>query len=145
ASVVALVFVLLIGAALFLDVNQFRPALEQQLASAVGRKVEIGNIRLALFSGSVAVENVSIADDAAFGAEPFVTAKSLKAGIELMPLIFSRSLRVESLVLEQPSVVLLRSPSGTWNFSTLGAAASGKPADASSSPAGAMGLLVRKL
>jgi AsmA protein len=127
-------------------VNQFRPVLEQQLKSAVGRDVTIGRIRLALFSGSVAVDDVRIADDPAFGSAPFVTAKSLRAGVALMPLIFSKTLRVESFVLEQPSVSLVRSSSGTWNFSSLGAAASNKatPTDSSSSSSG-LGVLVRKL
>src|SRR5205807_8344208 len=97
-------------------------------------------------SGSVAVENVSIADDPAFSAAPFVTAKSLKAGVQLLPLIMSRSLHVDSIVLDEPHVALLRTPTGTWNFSTLGAAStkSADTASSASSPAG-MGLLVRKL
>src|SRR5262249_47980160 len=92
-----------------------------------------------------AVEDVSIADDPAFSAAPFVTARSLKAGVELMPLILSRSLRVESFVLDEPAVVLLRSSSGAWNFSSLGAAASAKSSDSSASSSAAMGVLVRKL
>jgi AsmA protein len=145
-----LVVAVLVGAAAFLDVDQFRPMLEQELGSAVGRKVTIGRIRLALLSGSVAVENVSIADDPAYSSSPFLTARTLKAGVELMPLVLSRSLHVDSIVLENPEVVLLRSPSGAWNFSTLGNAASAKrpdPPPASSSPPSAtvMGLLVRKL
>jgi AsmA protein len=146
--IVALLLVVVVGAAAFLDVNQFRPMLEQQLKSAVGRDVTIGRIRLALFSGSVAVDTVRIADDPSFGTAPFVTAKSLKAGVALMPLIFSRTLQVDSFVLEEPSVSLIRSSSGTWNFSSLGAAASSKPAQqasASPSPSSGVGVLVRKL
>src|SRR5947207_8421398 len=143
--IVGVVLVVIVGAAAFLDVNQFRPALEQQIKSAVGRDVTIGRIKLALLSGSVAVENVSIADDPAFSAAPFVTAKSLKAGVELMPLIFSRSLHVESFVLEEPSVSLIRSTSGTWNFSSLGVAGSKSATTSASSAASPMGVLVGKL
>jgi len=92
----------------------------------------------------VAVDNVTIADDPAFGSAPFVTAKSLKAGVELMPLIVSRSLHVQSLTLEEPHVLLVRSPSGAWNFSTLGAAATAASNDAPSSSPG-IGVLVKKL
>jgi len=141
--VAALAVILVVGAAAFLDVNQFRPALEQQLASAVGRKVTIGQIRLALLSGTVAVDNVAIADDPAFGEAPFVTAKSLRAGVELMPLIVSRTLHVESFTLEEPHVLLVRSAAGAWNFSTIGAAASTSSGSGSSS--NAMGILVRRL
>ena len=143
--IVGVVLVVIVGAAAFLDVNQFRPVLEQQIKSAVGRDVTIGRIKLALLSGSVAVENVSIADDPAFSAAPFVTAKSLKAGVELMPLIFSKSLHVESFVLEEPSVSLIRSTSGTWNFSSLGVAGSKSATTSASSTASPMGVLVGKL
>jgi AsmA protein len=145
AVVVGLLVIMVAGAAAFLDVNQFRPMLEQQIKSAVGRDVTIGRIKLALLSGSVAVENVSIADDPAFSATPFVTARSLRVGVELMPLIVSRSLHVESFVLEEPNVSLIRSTSGTWNFSSLGAAASKSPSTSSSSASAPMGVLIRKL
>ena len=39
-----------------------------------------------------------------------------------MPLIFSRSLEVTGVTIEKPVINLVRKPSGTWNFSTLGAA-----------------------
>jgi AsmA protein len=145
AVILGLLLIVVVGVAAFLDVNQFRPALEQQLKSAVGRDVTIGRIKLALLSGSVAVENVTIADDPAFGTAPFVTAKSLRAGVELMPLILSRTLNVDSFVLEEPHVSLIRSTSGTWNFSSLGAAGSKNAPASSSTGSAAAGVLVRKL
>jgi len=39
----------------FIDANKFKPQAESAAESALGRKVSIGNIRLALFSGGVAV------------------------------------------------------------------------------------------
>jgi AsmA protein len=66
------------------------------------------------------VENVSIADDPAFSKSPFVTAKSLEVGVELMPLIFSKKLNVTGVVLDEPQITLLKAANGTWNFSTLG-------------------------
>jgi AsmA protein len=142
-SAIAAVLVLsLLGLALFLDVNQFRPRLEQTMGEAIGRRVTIGNIRTALLSGGVALEDLSIADDPAFGAAPFVTAKAATVGVNLLPLIFSRSLRVQTLRLKEPQVVLLRSASGQWNFSDLGGAPS---TAASAGSAAATSVSVRKL
>ena len=104
----------------FIDANRFKPALETDLTSALGRPVQIGNIKLSIWSGSVAVDNVSIADDPAFSSQPFLTATQLKAGVELMPLIFSKELHVLSFTIANPQVSLVRSASGTWNFSSLG-------------------------
>ena len=105
SAVAGLMVVAVLGLWLFLDVNRFRPQLEEAMGGALGRKVSIGNIRIALLSGGMAIEDLSIADDPAFSTAPFVTAKAVTVGVDLMPLIFSRSLRVESFRLDRKSVV----------------------------------------
>ena len=122
SAIAGLLVLSMLGLALFFDADQFRPQLEQTMGEALGRKVTIGNIKTALLSGGIAVDDLSIADDPAFSAAPFVTAKAVTVGVNLLPLIFSRSLRVQTLRLEEPQVVLLRSASGQWNFSKLGGA-----------------------
>jgi AsmA protein len=117
------------------NVNAFRPTLESNLSSALGRQVKVGNLKLSILSGSVAAENISIADDPAFSNAPFVKAKSLAVGVELIPLIFSKALHVTDLTLERPQISLLHSPSGKWNFSSIGAA-SGKTAPAAGAKSG---------
>ena len=102
------------------DANRFKPTLESDLSAALGRPVSIGTIQLALFSGGVTVDNISIADDPAFSHEPFLQASKLTAGVALMPLLFSRQLQVNSFTVTNPQVALLRSATGTWNFSSLG-------------------------
>ncbi len=118
--VLAVLIVALIALPFTLNVNSFRPKLESELSSALGRQVKVGNLDLSILSGGIAAENISIADDPAFSTDPFIRAKSLKVGVELMPLIFSKTLRITDLTLDEPQVVLLRSTSGTWNFSSLG-------------------------
>jgi AsmA protein len=132
AVVVGLFVVAVAGVWLFVDADQFRPKLEVMMADALGRRVTIGRLRIALLSGGIAAENLMIADDPAFSRQPFVTAKSVSVGVDLMPLIMSRSLRVKSFRLDQPKVALVRSASGEWNFSALGA---GSPSSSSSSVA----------
>jgi AsmA protein len=105
-----------------IDANRFRPEIESALNSALNRKVDIGNIRLSILSGGVTVENIAISDDPSFNTAPFLKAKSLSVNLELLPLIFSRAIHVTGLTIDEPNVTLLRSPAGTWNFSTLGAA-----------------------
>jgi AsmA protein len=126
-GVIILLLVVITAALPFLiDVNRFKPELEADLSTALGRKVQIGNIGLALFSGSVKVDNVSIADDPAFGGAPFLQAKQLAAGVAIQPLIFSKKLEVSSFTITEPTVTLLRNPAGAWNFSSLGAGAKSK-------------------
>jgi AsmA protein len=119
-----------------INVNRFKPTLESKLSDALGRKVEIGNIGLSIITGSVNVDNLVIADDPAFSHSPFLQAKELKAGVALLPLIFSQKLEVSSFTVTDPQVSILHSPSGKWNFSSLGAGGSQAPAK-SSAPASA--------
>jgi AsmA protein len=128
---------------LFLSVNHFQPTIEQKLSTALGRQVQVGNLGLFIFSGSVSADDLSISDDPAFSTSPFLTAKSLKIGVELMPLIFSRTLHVTSLTIDSPQVTLLHNPAGLWNFSSLGAASASAPA--ASSNGAASSLVVEKL
>src|SRR4029077_14022658 len=117
-----------------IDANRFRPEIESSLNSALNRKVDIGNIRLSILSGGVTVENIAISDDPSFSTAPFLKAKSLSVNLELLPLIFSRSIHITGLTIDQPSVTLLRSPAGIWNFSTLGANQAGSKNASAASP-----------
>jgi AsmA protein len=114
------VVILVITAYLLINVNSFRPTLEAQLSNSLGRKVQVGDLSLSLFSGGISARDISIADDPAFSHTPFLSAKSVDVSVELMPLLFSRSVRLTALTLKEPDLVLLRSASGQWNFSSLG-------------------------
>jgi AsmA protein len=131
AIVIAVILVVLIALPFVLNVNSFRPRLESELTTALGRQVKVGNLGLSILSGSVSAEDVSIADDPAFSNNPFVRAKSLKVGVEIMPLVFSKTLHVTDLTLASPEIALWRSASGKWNFSSLGSRSSSKAASSS--------------
>jgi AsmA protein len=128
--VIAVLLVVIIALPFLVNVNSFRPRLESELSTALGRDVKVGNLSLSILSGSVAADNLSIADDPAFSSNPFIQAKQLKVGVELIPLIFSKALHVTHLTLDQPQIMLLRSASGKWNFSSLGAQSNGQPTNA---------------
>jgi AsmA protein len=115
AVVVVLLLIVLILPHL-IDVNQFKPKLETDIGTALGRKVQEGNIELALFSGGVALDDLSISDDPAFSKSAFLTAKQLTVGVNLMPLIFSKKLEVRSFTLDKPEVALWRKSAGVWNY-----------------------------
>lgn len=119
--VVAVLIVILIAIPFFINANAFRPKLETELTSTLGRQVKVGNLSLSLFSGSVTADDISIADDPAFNKGSFVQAKSLSVGVEMIPLIFSRALNVTDITLNQPEIALVKSEDGSkWNFSSLG-------------------------
>ncbi len=122
-AIVAVLIVLVLVAPFLIPVNQFRPTIEEKASAALGRKVDVGNLSLSLFSGSLAADNLSIADDPKFSKSPFLTAKSIKVGVELLPLILHKELNITAIVIDSPEVTLLRSAAGEWNYSSFGAAA----------------------
>jgi AsmA protein len=144
--VVVVILLAVIALPFLINVNSFRPKLESELSTALGRQVKVGNLSLSILSGSVSAEDLSISDDPAFSKGPFIQAKSLKVGVEVMPLIFSKTLHVTDITLDRPEISLLRDASGKWNFSSLGgkSEAEKKPSAAESSPSTA-NLSVSKL
>jgi len=107
---VGVVFAALILIALLLpllvNVDRLRPEVQKQASAALGREVTIGNLKLSIFSGGVTAKDITIADDPAYSKQPFVTAKSLDVGVELMPLIFSKALHVNTLTLQEHEIHL---------------------------------------
>src|SRR5271157_6141067 len=120
-KILAIVVVIVIALPFLINVNTFRPKLESELTDALGRQVKVGNLSLSLLSGGVTADDISIADDPEFSKTPFVQAKALTVGVEMIPLIFSKTLNVTEVTLNQPEISLVRSENGEkWNFSSLG-------------------------
>src|SRR5690349_13065710 len=90
ASIVVVILVMgVLALPLLIDANQFRPELEARVSAAMDRKVTIGDLSVALFSGGVAVRDVVMAGEPG-GLEPLLRAKSITAGVDMGELIFSR-------------------------------------------------------
>jgi AsmA protein len=122
ALLIATATLLLIALALplLIDATQFRPAIESELAKSLGRDVKIGQLKLSILSGTVTADDLSVGDDSAFSRTPFLHAKALMLSVDLWHLLFSRQLIVNEVTIETPETVLLQSPAGVWNFSSLG-------------------------
>lgn len=140
-----ILIVALIATPFLINVNRFRPEIEAQLTSALGRQVKIGQLHMSLLSGTVRADDLSIAEDPLFGRTPFVRAKALNFRVAVMPLIFSKAIHVTGVTLQRPQVELLQSKSGTWNFSNLGGAKSVGKAPGQAGNASITEFSVRKL
>jgi AsmA protein len=121
AIIIGVLIVIAVILSFAIDANTFKPKLEAELTDALGRPVRVGNLSLSLFSGGVSADNIAIADDPQFSKTPFVQAKSLKVGVEMIPLIFSKTINITELTLNDPQISLVKSENGaTWNFSSIG-------------------------
>jgi hypothetical protein len=120
ATLAGITFLAIVLLPYLVNVDQLRPQFEAALRSRLGREVHIGYLELSLLSGGARANGLSIADDPAFGSRPFLHSKSIKVRVSLASLIFSRSLHVTSLEIQEPELILSKSPAGKWNFSSLG-------------------------
>jgi AsmA protein len=127
---IGVLIVLLIVVPFFIPVNQFKPTIEEKASGALGRKVQLGNLSLSLLHGALTAQDLSVGDDPKFSRSPFLTAKSVSVGVEIMPLIFSKQLNVTDIIIDEPQVTLLKNANGVWNYSTIGASASGSTPEA---------------
>ena len=118
--IVAVLLVVVVALPFVLDVNSFRPRIEADLSSALGREVKIGNMKLSILSGGVSADDLSIADDPAFSKTPFVRAKALDVGVQMIPLIFSKSLQITNIEIDEPQVTLASLGLGKVEFLNSG-------------------------
>src|SRR3974390_1203051 len=125
-AVVALILILVILPFL-IPVNKFRPTIEAKASEALGRQVKLGNLSLSILGGSLGIDDLSVSDDPKFSSSPFLTAKKVKVGVELIPLIFSQQVNVTEITIVEPQVTMLKDPSGRWNFSSIGGSNTSAP------------------
>jgi AsmA protein len=54
-----------------------------------------------------------------------VTAKSVRVGVEVLPLLTAKTVNITGLTIEKPQLNLVRNNAGQWNFSSLAGSSSG--------------------
>jgi AsmA protein len=118
-----LVVAVLVLVPFFVNADTFRPTIQSELSSALGRKVTLGHIGLSLLTGSLVAKDISIADDPAFSTAPFLKASELRIGVKLGQLLFHHSLQITDFTVDSPSIQLIHAANGAWNFSSLGSSA----------------------
>src|SRR5262245_9927410 len=132
--VVGIVLIGVIAIWVLANPNRHRELIQAQMEKQLGRKVTLGEMSLGLLPLRFQVMNPVIAEDSGIRPEPpFVRAEKLDIRIGLLPLIRG-NVQVDSLELQRPSVELVKTAQGTWNFSSLGAGSTASPSPSAGSP-----------
>ena len=124
AIVVFTVFGVLIAAAAvalprLVDVNQYRPLIVEKVREATGRTVELGDISLRIFPlPALQVEQIVVSEGPRYPSSDAMKTDSLAIHIGLLPLLRGR-VAIRSVVLDEPSINLIRDARGRWNFDDL--------------------------
>ncbi|MBI4516505.1 MAG: AsmA family protein [Deltaproteobacteria bacterium] len=99
-----------------------RDAILSRVQAAAGRPVQVGGMAVRLAAGlGIGLTDITVSEDAAFGSEPCLQAAELTAGLKLWPLLRGR-MEVGRMVLAAPTIRLVRSATGQWNYQSLGPA-----------------------
>jgi AsmA protein len=133
-AILVVVVAIIAAIPLFINANTFRPAIQKQLSQVFGRDVKFGDLSLSVIHGRMTARDLTVAEDPAFGAGPFLTADELRIGIELRPLIVSHQLNIRSFEIDSPKINVIRAANGTWNVSSIGHNVALAAANSSSAP-----------
>src|ERR1700760_2280627 len=90
------------------NAEAFRSTIESQLSNALGREVTMGHMTFAIMAGSLDAEDLSIADDPQFSNVPFLQAKKLNVGVEVLPIMFRHQVHITKLKIDTPSIQLIQ-------------------------------------
>lgn len=116
--------VLLVGVVVALpfliDANRFRGPLQAKLEKSLDRPVSLGDMTLKVFPLSLRVADVVIGQPLGFVSKsPFLQAKEVFVRVALFPLL-GGNVDVQAVELQSPTVELIRSATGKWNYETKG-------------------------
>jgi hypothetical protein len=102
-----------------ISMGRFHARIDQSIGQALGRQVTIGEVNLRLLpQPGFDLQRFVVADDPAFSAEPLLRADEVTAYLRLSSLWRGR-LEIARLVLQDPSLNLVRRRDGRWNIYAL--------------------------
>jgi AsmA protein len=111
-GIVALTIIAGIAAVLLFNINSYKSRIETAVSEATGLDVRInGKMGLSFLPLGVSARNIHVTCE---GAE-LLSIENLKIGVELMPLL-RRQFEVTSCVLVKPTVTIVRTAEGKYNF-----------------------------
>ena len=121
AAALVLVVVLAVGAfALFFNPNDFRGRITAEAKKATGRDLVIGDIKLSLFPTLGArIRNATLSNAPGFGDKPFAAVSEADVGVQLLPLILRREVRVSTIALSGLKLDAIRNADGSSNWDDL--------------------------
>ncbi|MFH1915292.1 MAG: AsmA family protein [Pseudomonadota bacterium] len=110
----------LLWASYYVDSEEFRLRFTTLAEEALGRPVRLdGGLDIALYPMlSLEVSGLTVADAPEFGDVPLAEIDTLHVSVRLLPL-FSRSVDIESIVVQGVRANVIRSPQGTFNWLVL--------------------------
>ncbi len=103
----------------FINVNRFQRRIVTSLSESIGRPIHLDRISLTVLPlPGLTIDNLVVAEDPAFGAEPFVRASSVRATLRISSL-WRRRIEFTRISFTDPSINLVKTGSGKWNLESI--------------------------
>ncbi len=101
----------------FIDINDYKPRIQDKLTDITGRKVILGgDLDLYLFPwAGVSVSDLDLGNPSGFDEENFVSIKSFDVQVKLLPLL-SKDIQIKRFVVKEPYIVLVKNSAGKVNW-----------------------------
>ena len=119
-------FVVLIAAAViiipqFIDVQKYKPVIEQKITQATGRTFTLGDeIELSVFPWvGVKLTDLHFSSGAGYNSKDMVSVEKFEVRLKVMPLL-SKQIEVKTFVLDSPKIFLERLKNGNANWQIAG-------------------------
>ncbi len=120
------VFLVLIIAAViiipqFVDIQKYKPTIEQKIAKATGRSFTLGDdIDLSVFPWvGVKLTDLHLGNPDGYKEKDMVSVKNFEVRLKVMPLL-SKKIEIKTFVLDGPSIYLEKLKNGKANWQGLG-------------------------
>src|SRR5262245_22269733 len=110
------------------DAPRVQSLIASGASQALARPVKFRTLSVSVLPyPKVRLHGFEVAEDPAFGARPFVQLDEADLRLKLMPLLRGR-VEFAALTLRRPTISLVQTPGGRWNFASLGTAREAAPA-----------------
>ncbi|MEN6446625.1 MAG: AsmA family protein [Syntrophaceae bacterium] len=119
AAVVGVCVVILAVLPFVVDLNRYKDPILSRIRTYVNRDVSFEGINLTILTGLGAeIRGLRIADDPAFAEGDFLALKSIQVKVALLPLL-RKEVKIRKVVVVEPTVHVIKSSAGTFNYTTL--------------------------
>ena len=133
-GLMVLMVVAVVAITMLVDVNKYKPIIEQKVAESTGRSFTIGgDLRLSIIpTTAISFSDLRLGNPPDFNEESFVSIDAFEARIKFWPFLTSgfKDIQVERFVLDSPRISMIRQKDGRANWEGLGK----KPAETAGSP-----------
>ncbi len=118
---VMLVVAAIVVVPMFVDIQSYKPTIEEKVSEATGRPFSLGgDLDFSLFPWvGVALSDLSLGNPEGFAKKDFVKVSSFEVRMKLLPLL-KKQIEVKKFVLDGPQIYLEKKADGTANWEGIG-------------------------